>query len=83
MGSLATSFVYKFLGGSRQNSTKNLIYTRRSILLRNLDSATGRVSDICNSKTANHLVDHWKAERVTYCMVFGTFRVSANLRPKR
>jgi hypothetical protein len=30
-----------------------------------------------------HLMDHWKAEKVTYHLVFGTSRVSANLRPKR
>jgi hypothetical protein len=54
-GFIGDIFVYNFLGGTWQNFAKNLICIGRSILLRNLNSATGRVSDIRNSKIANRL----------------------------
>jgi hypothetical protein len=53
MGLLATSFVYKVSGMVMAKFAKNLIYTGWSILPRNPDSATGRVSDIHSSQITN------------------------------
>jgi hypothetical protein len=71
----------KFLGRSWQNFTKNLFYTGRYDLPEMLFQHPVEFLTVITHKLLtgwSHLMDHRKAERVTFQTIFGTFRVSAN-----
>jgi hypothetical protein len=69
--------IQSFWEGYDNFFSKNLIHTGRSNLPRNLDSLTGRVSIAVTHKSLtvwSRLLDHQKAERVTYQFYIWDFR---------